>query len=73
MKTLSPQTKPAEGAQSADRLSHYRTAIASIACAAFKAGDCVSVKYDGRHGGTHWFLCNGVTAYAEHQLHSFQF
>jgi len=37
--------------------ARFKTAIATISCAHFKAGDCVSVQWTGREGqyGTHWF------------------
>lgn len=57
----------------------YRTAQATIPCAHFKAGEFVSVKFDGRHGGQNWYLINRtqngplehLVAYPEHHLTAF--
>lgn len=55
-----------------DKRTRYKTAVARIACAAFKAGDFVKVKHHcvGRDG-THYFLVNGTVVYPEHQLERF--
>jgi hypothetical protein len=53
----------------------YRTAVARIACAHFKAGDVVGVKYQRTENGTHWFEVTSQsglkTYYPEHHLTSF--
>lgn len=53
----------------------YRTARATVSCAAFKAGDFVPVEYYWTdEGGTDWYLIHigGIsTAYPAHHLTEF--
>lgn len=50
----------------------YKTAVALIACAHFKAGDTVSVKYEFTDSsGVTWYLCNDAVIYPEHHLTRF--
>lgn len=34
---------------------NFKTAIATIGCSAFAAGDCVSVEFHRRERGVNWF------------------
>lgn len=58
----------------------YKTAYATVSCAHFKAGDCVSVQYSSTdYKGTKWFLIHKTehgklpypVAYPEHHLNNF--
>jgi hypothetical protein len=63
------------------KASMYKTAVATIACAHFKAGDVVSITYDGTRDsdGTRWFTITQSqhgplpypVAYPEHHLTNF--
>lgn len=68
--------------KSPDKRYHYRTAYATISCAVFKKGDCVSVEYTGPNWqGTHFYNIKKsqhgdlpyVVAYPEHHLERFVF
>ena len=63
-----------------EKRSLYKTAIATIGCALFPAGEIVSVEWKGPNdNGTHWYLIAAAGSgplpypvlYPEHHLTSF--
>lgn len=63
---------------SIEKAKLYSTAIASVSCAAFRAGTCVSVEFYWQdNNGVIWFLVRSANnpenpvAYPEHHLSSF--